>query len=105
MMQNEHPFSNEEMRLAELLHQFLALSDDQDVAGRLIFRGPKGEYIGETTLSARDIEAATDALTSVNAYRADLEEAGLKPEAPLPKVDASDVSEVLTGFQKLLGGE
>ena len=105
-MQNEHPFSNEEMRLAELLHQFLALSDDQDVAGRLIFRGPKGEYIGETTLSTRDIEAATDALTSVNAYRADLEEAGLKPEAaPLPKVDASDVTAMLSGFEKLLGGE
>ncbi|WP_161294027.1 hypothetical protein [Streptomyces sp. SID161] len=104
-MQNEHPFSNEEMRLAELLHQFLALSDDRDIAGRLIFRGPKGEYIGETTLSARDIEAATDALTSVNAYRADLEEAGLKPEAPLPRVDAEAVTDVVAGFEKLLGGE
>jgi hypothetical protein len=101
----EHSFSNEEMRLAELLHQFLALSDDQECAGRIIFRGPKGEYIGEAALSPRDIEAATDALTSVTAYRADMEEAGLKPEAPLPQVDADAVTEVLAGLKKLLGGE
>jgi hypothetical protein len=102
----EHSFSNEEMRLAELLHQFLALSDDQECAGRIIFRGPKGEYIGEAALSPRDIEAATAALTSVTAYRADMEEAGLKPEeAPLPKVDADAVTEVLAGLKKLLGGE
>ena len=104
-MQHEHSFSNEEMRLAELLHQFLALSNDKDIAGRLIFRGPKGEYIGEATLTARDIEAATDALTSVNAYRADMEEAGLKPDAaPLPKVEADDVTAMVAALENLANG-
>jgi hypothetical protein len=92
------------MRLAELLHQFLALSDDQECAGRIIFRGPKGEYIGEAALSPRDIEAATDALTSVTAYRADMEEAGLKPEAPLPQVDAKDVTAMVTALENHANG-
>jgi hypothetical protein len=101
----EHSFSNEEMRLAELLHQFLALSDDQECAGRIIFRGPKGEYIGEAALSPRDIEAATDALTSVTAYRADMEEAGLKPEAPLPRVDTADVTAMVTALENFANGD
>ena len=101
---NEHPFSNEEMRLAELLHQFLALSDDQDYAGRITFRGPNGEFIGEAKLSARDIKTATAALESVNAYRAADEEAALAAQ-PLPAVDDGDVKDVFSGFASLLGSE
>ncbi len=108
---SEHPFSNEEMRLAELLHQFLALSDDQDFAGRLIFRGPNGEYVGEAKLSARDIEAATSALESVNAYRAAEEDKQLGTVPPpaaaetLPVVEDGDISDVFSGFATLLGSE
>lgn len=105
-MESEHPFSNEEMRLAELLHHFLALSDDQDCAGRITFRGPNGEFIGEAKLSARDIEASITALASVNDYRQDMEDA-TRPADPLPAVDADDVTEVVTAFEQLLanGGE
>lgn len=103
---SDNPFSPENLALAELLNQFLALSDDQDNAGRIIFRGPNGEYIGEAKLSPRDVEAATEALTSVNAYRADMEEAGLVADT-LPQVDKADVNEVVTAFESLLanGGE
>lgn len=102
---SEHPFSNEEMRLAELLHQFLALSDDQDFAGRITFRGPNGEFIGEAKLSARDIETVTDALTSVNAYRQQAEDEQLTGSADLPPVDADDVTDVVDGFESLLANE
>lgn len=95
--------SHEELRLAFLLDQFLALSDDQDNAGRIIFRGPKGEYIGEATLSARDIEAATDALDSLNRYRQDLEEA-TRPADPLPQVDTTDMEQALTQLENLANG-
>lgn len=100
---NEHPFSNEEMRLAELLHQFLALSDDNENAGRITFRGPNGEFIGEAKLSARDIEAATDALTSVNAYRTAMEETSLAAAA-LPLVDDADVTEMVTALENHANG-
>lgn len=81
--------SNDELRLAALLDQFLSLSDDQDNAGRVIFRGPNGEYVGEAKLSVRDIEAATEALDSLNRYRQDLEEA-TRPAEPLP-IDESEI--------------
>ena len=96
--------SNEELRLAGLLDQFMKLSDDKDNAGRVIFRGPHGEYIGEATLSARDIEAATDALDSLNAYRTDMEEA-TRPVAPLPVDDSvteAEMADVLAGFEQIL---
>jgi hypothetical protein len=101
---DEQPFSNAELRLAELLHQFLALSDDQDCAGRITFRGPSGEFIGEAKLSARDIEAATIALTSVNDYRQGAEEAGLAADVALPQVDASDVTAMVVALENIANG-
>jgi hypothetical protein len=101
----EHPFSNEEMRLAELLHQFLALSDDQDNAGRIIFRGPHGEYIGEAKLSARDIAAATDALVSLNAAKDATEEATRPRRIELPEVSAEDLNALIGGAESWLKTE
>lgn len=93
--------SPEELRLAELHDQFLALSDDQDNAGRIIFRGPNGQYVGEVKLSARDVKRATIALTSLNAHW-EQEEARLEAET-LPLVDADAVDDVVAGFERLLG--
>jgi HD superfamily phosphodiesterase len=95
--------SNDELRLAEFLHQILDLSDDQDNAGRIIVRGPDGAYIGEATLSARDVEAVTDALISLNGARADLEEA-TRPAAPLPPVDADDVDAMVAELENIANG-
>jgi hypothetical protein len=98
----DRSFSNDELRLYELMQQFLALSDSKDVAGTIILIGPKGTIVGDATLSAADIEAAADALLKLNIQRAD----GLDPAAaPLPEVDADDVTDVVAGFEKLLGGE
>lgn len=64
-------FSDGELRLYELLQQFLALSGDESVAGRIIILGPDGTIVGDATLAAPDIEAATDALLRMNVQRAD----------------------------------
>jgi hypothetical protein len=98
-MQNEHPFSHEEMRLAELLHEFLDLSDDQDFAGRLILRGPNGEYIGEAKLSAQDIADATTALRARNEARDAMENTA----EPLLDVDADDVKDLIREAEAILG--
>jgi hypothetical protein len=94
-------FSNDELRLYELLQQFLALSDDTNVAGRVLFLGPTGAIVGDCTLAADDIEAATDALLKLNIQRTD----GMDPAgAPLPEVDKEEVAAMLSALQDLADG-
>ena len=54
----DRQFSNDDMRLYELLQQFLCLSSSTERAGTLLLLGPNGSIIGDCTLSADDIEAA-----------------------------------------------
>jgi hypothetical protein len=100
----EQPFSREELHLASLLHQFLSLSDDQDCAGRITFRGPHGEFIGEAKLSLRDIEDATNALAELNERRQAFEEAALAATEELPEVDDSDVTAMVTALESIANG-
>lgn len=92
-------FSDDELRLYELLQQFLNLSDDTQVAGRIIVLGPTGSIVGDATLAASDIEAAADALLKLNIQR------GGPAADPLAEDDVTDqdVTEVVTAFEKLLG--
>jgi hypothetical protein len=94
-------FSDDDLRLYELLQQFLALSDDKDVAGTIILIGPKGSIVGDATLSAADIEAAADALLKLNIQRADVSE-GLEPAEPLLDVDADDVADLVAEAEAFL---
>lgn len=99
-------FSDDELRLYELLQQFLALSDDTEVAGRIIVLGPTGSIVGDATLAASDIEAATDALINLNRQRADIAEA-TRPADPLPELDADDTDEFFGEIEAYLadGGQ
>lgn len=94
-------FSNDELRLYELLQQFLALSDDTEVAGRIIFLGPTGQIVGDASLAARDIEEATDALLALNIRKADVAE-GLVPAEPLLDVDADDAADLVAETEAFL---
>jgi hypothetical protein len=94
-------FSDDDLRLYELLQQFLALSDSKDVAGTIILIGPKGSIVGDATLSAADIEAAADALLKLNIQRADVSE-GLEPAEPLLDVDADDVADLVAEAEAFL---
>jgi hypothetical protein len=102
MAEREH--TNDEMRLEELRQQLLALSADTECGGRITFRAPNGKYVGEVTLSVRDIEAVTDSLISLNYYRADMAEA-TRPAEPLPEVDAAEVAAMISALQDLADGE
>lgn len=93
-------FSNDELRLYELLQQFLALSDDTDVAGRIILLGPTGSIVGDATLAGPDIEAAADALLKLNIQRADARD---MPAEPLLDVDADDVNDLIREAEAFLG--
>lgn len=64
---DERPISNQDMNLLDLLAEFIGLSDDTDSAGRIMILGPTGKFIGDATLSARDIRVATAALTAARA--------------------------------------
>ena len=103
----ERDYTNDEMRLEELRQQFLALSADSDCGGRITFRAPNGDYVGEVTLSVRDIEAVTESLISLNHYRA---EAADPAAEPLPiddedDLDAVDIDELVGAFETLLKNE
>ena len=64
--------TNDEMRALELYHQLLALSpDDGETAARVTIRAADGRLVGDVLLNSRDLEAATDALVSLNAYAQD----------------------------------
>ncbi|MET7713691.1 hypothetical protein [Streptomyces sp. NPDC005407] len=97
-------FSNDELRLYELLQQFLGLSDDKDVAGTLILIGPTGSIIGDATLSAADIEAAADALLKLNVARSDAScpAAAVLDGEPLLDVDADDVADLVAEAEAFL---
>lgn len=61
--------TNNELRALALFHQLAALSpDDGDTDLRITIRLADGRFMGDVKLSRRDVEAATDALASVNAY-------------------------------------
>jgi hypothetical protein len=98
----DRAFSNDELRLYELLQQFLNLSDSTEHAGTIILIGPNGSIVGDATLSAGDIEAASDALLKLNIQRAD-REAGLEPAEPLLDVDKDDVADLIRETEAFLG--
>ena len=101
---DEQPFSHEELLLAGLLHNFLALSDDQDCAGRITLRGPSGEFIGEAKLSARDIQDATNALAELNDRRQAFEETVLATTEQLPEIDEADVTGMVSALERFANG-
>jgi hypothetical protein len=94
--------SHEELRLGELLDQFLNLSGDNDNAGRVVFRGPHGEYVGEVKLSAADVAAAIEALRVRNQARDAMEAS--RPAEQLPQVDADEVSAMVSALEDLANG-
>ena len=103
----DHAFSNDELRLYELLQQFLCLSDSKQVAGRIIVLGPTGTIVGDASLSAQDIEDATDALLHKNIQRADLDDppAGPLPFDELPAVAPDVVAATISALQDLADGD
>jgi hypothetical protein len=59
-------FTDDDMRLYGLAEQFKELSDDEQVAGRIIFLNAKGQIVDDVSLSDADVEAATNRLWAGN---------------------------------------
>lgn len=96
----------EEQALLDFYTELMKLSDDDTVGGRFIFLSPEGVIVANGSLAPTDIAAATIALQSLNRHRKamqDIEESGMT--VSLPAVDEDVVADVITGFEKFLGGE
>jgi hypothetical protein len=91
----------EEQALLNLYTEMVKLSDDTTVAGRFIFLAPDGRIVANGSLAPRDIEAATEALASVNAYKQQMRQDAL-PESLLD-VDAKDVADLIKEAEEFLG--
>ncbi|MFJ3043630.1 hypothetical protein [Streptomyces tendae] len=87
-MNREQPNEND-LRLMAFLEQILNLSQDTDIAGRIMLLGPTGEFIGDASLSPADLENATRFLAQGNAAKAAHEDT--IPPAPVPAVPADAV--------------
>ncbi|WP_432185475.1 hypothetical protein [Streptomyces tendae] len=87
-MNREQPTEND-LRLIAFLEQILNLSQDKDIAGRIMLLGPTGEFIGDASLSPADLENATRFLAQGNAAKAAHEDTippSDVPPAPVPTV-------------------
>jgi len=54
--------------ILDLLNAFLGLSADTENAGRLMLLGPTGQFVGDASLSTRDMEIAIKALAAAKAF-------------------------------------
>lgn len=64
---DDRPTNEPQSLLLDLLNAFLGLSDDTENAGRLMLLGPTGAFVGDASLSKRDMEIAIKALTAAKA--------------------------------------
>jgi hypothetical protein len=100
----ERDYTPAEMRLLELHQQLLALSENTEVAGRYILLAPDGTITAAGSLSAPDIDAATDALIAVNVFRAATVEASGRavydamPKTPIDPALENELEEYCIGL-------
>ncbi|WP_329474271.1 hypothetical protein OIE75_40880 (plasmid) [Streptomyces sp. NBC_01723] len=96
-MNRDEPNEND-LRLMAFMEQLLGLSDDTDTAGRIILLGPTGEFAGEASLSARDLEIATKALAAARAFTEATKDIELPADAVLDPVVEQDFEEYCIGL-------
>lgn len=94
----------EEMAALELYHQLCNLSPEGERAIHITLRMPNCRYVGDVWLGLEDMKRLADACMSLALVRETAEAA-----APLPADDKTvtekDVTDVIAGFENLLGGE
>ena len=81
--------TNEQPLIVDLLNAFLGLSDDTDNAGRLMLLGPTGQFVGDASLSTRDMQIAIKALAAAKALVEATRPLSVPADAPLdPQLEA-----------------
>lgn len=94
----------EEMAALELYHQLISMGPDNGRALMVTLRMPNGRYVGDVRLSLEDVKRLADACMGLALVRETAEATG---PLPLDEAEVTDktVTDVITGFEKLLGGE
>lgn len=87
-MTNEQPFTDDDLRVMAFLEALLALSEDAEHAGTVKLYAPTGTFVGDVSLSPREIEVLVESVSSQgNALRLwDPRTSGL-PEADGARLD------------------
>jgi hypothetical protein len=85
-MDRNQPNEND-LRLLAFLEQILNLSQDTDIAGRIMLLGPTGEFIGDASLSPADLDNATRFLAQGNAAKEATGQAAAPALVPTVPVD------------------
>ncbi|WP_330328205.1 hypothetical protein [Streptomyces pseudovenezuelae] len=94
----EREFTPQEAALFDLLTEIVGLSDDTENAGRIMVLGPDGKFIGDASLSARDIQIAAKALAAARAFTEATKDIEVPAETVLDPVLEQDFEEHCIGL-------
>lgn len=96
--EGDRPANEPKPLILDLLAAFLGLSDDTENAGRLMLLSPTGAFVGDASLSTRDMQIAIKALAAAKALTEATQDLTLPGDAPLdPRLEA-DLEEYCIGL-------
>ena len=84
--------------MAQYVDWFLGLSDDTENAGRLMLLGPTGAFVGDASLSTRDMRIAVKALAAAKALTDATRGMELPGDVPLDAELEADLEEYCIGL-------
>jgi hypothetical protein len=95
---DDRPTNQPNPLILDLLAAFLGLSGDTDNAGRIMLLGPNGQFVGDATLSKRDMEIATKALAAAKALTEATRDLNLPGDAPVDPLLEAELEEYCIGL-------
>lgn len=94
----DRPANEPDLLLVDLLSAFIGLSGDTDNAGRIMLLGPTGAFVGDATLSVRDMQIAIKALEAAQALIEATQGLDLPGDAPLDPALENELEEYCIGL-------
>jgi hypothetical protein len=94
---DDRPANDPQALLLDLLNAFLGLSDDTENGGRLMLLSPTGAFVGDASLSTRDMQIAIKALDAAKALTEATQGLDLPGDAPLDKALENELEEYCIG--------
>lgn len=95
---DDRPTNDSQPVILDLLNAFLSLSPDTDNAGRLMLLGPTGAFVGDASLSTRDMQIAIKALAAAKALIDATAGMELPGDAPLDPVLEAELEQYCIGL-------
>lgn len=94
----DRPSDTPNLPLIDLLNAFLGLSDDTENAGRLMLLSATGQFVGDASLSSRDIQIAIKALAAAKAFTDATRDIAIPGDAPVDAKLEADLEEHCLGL-------